>query len=73
VQPCLSSLPAYSPDFNPIEQPIGKLKAYLRKLGPRSLRSLTAGLRAGLKLFSPAECADYLRHAGYGQPNRKVL
>jgi transposase len=65
--------PAYSPDFNPIEQPIGKLKAYLRKLEPRSLRSLTAGVRAGLKLFSPAECAAYLRHAGYGQPNRKTL
>ena len=32
--------PAYSPDLNPIEQPIGKLKAFLRKLGPRSLRHL---------------------------------
>lgn len=65
--------PAYSPDFNPIEQPIGKLKAFLRKLGPRSLRSLAAGVRKGLKLFSPAECAAYLRHAGYTQPKRKVL
>lgn len=63
--------PAYSPDFNPIEQPIGTLKAFLRKLGPRSLRSLTAGVRKGLRLFSPAECAAYFRHAGYGQPKRK--
>jgi transposase len=59
--------PAYSPDLNPIEQPIGKLKAFLRKLGPRSLRSLTAGVRQGLKTFSPGECAAYLRHAGYSQ------
>lgn len=63
--------PAYSPDFNPIELPIGTLKAFLRKLGPRSARSLTAGVRKGLKLFSPDECSAYLRHAGYSQPNRK--
>ena len=62
--------PAYSPDLNPIEQPIGKLKAFLRKLGPRSLRSLLAGVRRGLQQFSPAECTSYLRHAGYGQPKR---
>lgn len=37
--------PAYSPDLNPIEQPIGKLKSFLRKLGPRSTRSLTAGVQ----------------------------
>ena len=58
--------PAYSPDLNAIEQPIGKLKAFLCKLGARSLRSLTAGVRKGLKRFSPPECAAYLRHAGYG-------
>lgn len=39
--------PAYSPDLNPIEQPVGKLKAFLRKLGPRSLRAITAGVRRG--------------------------
>lgn len=65
--------PAYSPDFNPIEQPIGKLKSVLRKLAPRSIRSLTAGVRKGLKQFSPAECAAYLRHAGYGRPKRKMV
>jgi hypothetical protein len=63
--------PAYSPDFNPVEQRIGTLKAFLRKLGTRSLHSLTAGVRKGLRLFSPAECAAYFRHAGYVQPKRK--
>jgi transposase len=63
--------PAYSPDLNPIEQPIGKLKAFLRKLAPRSLRSLMAGVRKGLQKFSPRECAAYLRHAGDGQAKRK--
>ena len=59
--------PAYSPDFNPVEQPIGTLKAFLRKLGPRSLHSLTAGIRKRLRLFSPAECAAHFRHAGHAQ------
>ena len=65
--------PAYSPDFNPIEQPIGKLKAFLRKPGPRSLGALTVGVRKGLKQFRPTECAAYLRHAGYGHSKRKMV
>ena len=65
--------PPYSPDLNLVEQPIGKLKAFLRKLGPRSWRSLMAGVRNGLKQFSPAECIAYLRHAGYGRPKRKAV
>ena len=41
--------PAYSPDLNPIEQAIAKLKAFLRKLAPRSPRRLTAALRDALQ------------------------
>jgi transposase len=63
--------PAYSPDLNPIEQAIAKLKAVLRKLAPRSPPSLTAAVRYALTQFTPAECVAYLSHAGYGQPNRK--
>jgi len=62
--------PAYSPDLNPIEQAIAKLKAFLRKLAPRSPQRLTAALRDGLQQFTPAQCAAFLRHAGYGQTKR---
>jgi transposase len=62
--------PAYSPDLNPIEQAIAKLKAFLRKLAPRSPQSLTAALRDGLQQFTSAQCAAFLRHAGYRQPKR---
>ena len=62
--------PAYSPDLNPIEQAIAKLKAYLRKLAPRSPQRLAAALRNGLQQLTPATCAACLRHAGYGQPKR---
>ena len=32
----LRYLPQYSPDFNPIEMPFSKLKAYLRKMAERT-------------------------------------
>ena len=64
------TFPAYSPDLNPIEQAIAKLKAHLRKLAPRSPQRLTAALRDGLQQFTPAECAAFLRHSGYGQLKR---
>jgi transposase len=59
-------LPPYSPDLNPIEQAIAKLKAHLRKLASRSPQRLTAALRDGLQQVTPAQCAAFLRHAGYG-------
>ena len=59
------AFPAYSPDLNPIEQAIAKLKAHLRKLAPRSPQRLTAALRHALQQFTPAECANYLSNAGY--------
>ena len=65
--------PPYSPDLNPIEQSFAKLKAHLRKAGARSPRRLSTEIRASLKRFSAAECAAYLAHDGYGQPNRKTL
>jgi transposase len=65
--------PAYSPDLNPIEQAISKLKAFLRKRAPRSLHSLTTEVRKGMQQFSPAECAAYLRYAGYGQTKQKTV
>jgi transposase len=36
----LSYLPPYSPDFNPIENALAKLKALLRKAAARSIAEL---------------------------------
>lgn len=58
-------LPPYSPDLNPIEQLFAKLKALLRKAAERSIEALWATIGCLLDAFSPAECANYLRHAGY--------
>lgn len=60
-------LPAYSPDFNPIEQLFAKLKALIRRLAPRSREALFRVIGYALNQVSPAECANYLEHAGYGR------
>ena len=58
-------LPPYSPDFNPIEQVFAKLKARLRAIAPRTVPRLWAAVGPALCTFSPTECANYFRHAGY--------
>jgi transposase len=58
-------LPPYSPDFNPIENAFAKLKALLRKAAERSIGALWSRIGIILDAFSPAECANYFRAAGY--------
>lgn len=66
----LRFLPAYSPDFNPIEMAFAKLKRVLRTDAHRTVPKLEIGLRAAGTLFRAAECANYIRHCGYGAPAR---
>lgn len=58
-------LPPYSPDLNPIEQAFAKLKALLRARALRTVDALWKALGDLVPCFSPAECANFLRHAGY--------
>lgn len=58
-------LPPYSPDFNPIEQLFAKLKALLRKAAERSVDGLWNRIATLLDAFTPNECANYFRNAGY--------
>jgi transposase len=60
-------LPAYSPDFNPIEQVFAKVKKLLREAAARSFNGICQALKQILERFSPAECSNYIRHAGYVQ------
>ena len=59
-------LPPYSPDFNPIEQVFAKLKALLRKAAERSVDGFWKRIGQSLDQFSPEECENYFRNAGYG-------
>jgi transposase len=64
----LLHLPPYSPDLNPIEQLFAKLKALLRKAGERSVADLWNRIAYLLEAFTPEECANYFRNAGYAPP-----
>ena len=58
-------LPPYSPDFNPIEQAFAKLKAFLRAARPRTFDHVCELIATAIALFTPTECANYVRHSGY--------
>ena len=60
-------LPKYSPDLNPIEQVFAKLKHMLRKAGARTIDALYEAIGQLLDAFSPEECANYFKNAGYAQ------
>ena len=58
-------LPRYSPDLNPIEQVFAKLKHLLRKAAARTKQTVWQTIGVLLDRFSPEECANYFRNAGY--------
>ena len=59
--------PPYSPDLNPIELMFSKLKTLLRKAAERTVDALSNRIGELLDYFTPQECANFLRHAGYNQ------
>ena len=77
---CQPRLPAYSPDFNPIEQFFAKLKSVLRKIAAYTLKGiafkvdgLCKAIVSCLDKIARSECAAYLANSGYGQPKREML
>jgi transposase len=66
-------LPAYSPDFNPIELVFGTLKTALRRIGARTRETLEGAIRAALAAITPDQIRSFFAHCGYplqGQPFR---
>lgn len=58
-------LPAYSPDFAPIEEGISKLKAILRRLKARTQRKLGNALKYAIEQVTPDDIRGWFRHCGY--------
>jgi transposase len=58
-------LPPYSPDFNPIEMAIAKVKALLRKVERRTVDALEAAIGEALARVTPQDAEAYVRHCGY--------
>tara|TARA_Y100000815_G_scaffold275226_1_gene312270 strand:- start:2704 stop:2970 length:267 start_codon:yes stop_codon:yes gene_type:complete len=58
-------LPSYSPDLNPIEMAFSKLKAHLRRIGAHTFTDLFNAIAEICDLYSPDECWNYFKAAGY--------
>lgn len=58
-------LPPYSPDLNPIEMAFAKLKAHLRRIKARTIDELWKAVGSICDLYTPEECWNYLKEAGY--------
>jgi transposase len=58
-------LPPYSPDFNPIEMAISKMKSILRKLARRGVDALFAAIDEAVAAITAADALAFIRHCGY--------
>jgi transposase len=58
-------LPPYSPDLNPIELGFSKFKSALRKAAERTVDSLWQTIGRTLDHFSPQQCRNFFKQAGY--------
>ena len=58
-------LPAYSPDFNPIEKAINQIKAFLKKTAARTKEDLHAAIAKAIDLVTPQNAKNYFAACGY--------
>lgn len=58
-------LPPYSPDLNPIEMAISKIKTLLRKLGRRTVQALLDAIADAIASISAQDAINFIRHCGY--------
>ena len=59
-------LPAYSPDYNPIELMWSKVKALLRKAAARTPMALLSAIGNALEQVSAKDATHWFAHCGYG-------
>lgn len=58
-------LPAYSPDFNPIEQAFSKIKALLKKAAARTREALIEAIAQALRGITAGDIQGWFAHCGY--------
>jgi transposase len=58
-------LPAYSPDFSPIEHAFSKLKAALRRAEARTREALEEAIGAALAAITAQDARGWFTHCGY--------
>ena len=58
-------LPSYSPDLNPIEEALSRIKHLVRKEGARVREVLVEAIARALAAVTPEDAAGWFAHAGY--------
>ena len=58
-------LPAYAPEFNPIEKVWSKVKAWLRKAKARTTAALEEAIAAALRTVTASDCQAFFQMCGY--------
>jgi transposase len=59
-------LPAYSPDFNPIEHAFSKIKGIVRRAEARTREVLLEALGTAISAVSARDARGFFEHCGYG-------
>ncbi len=65
-------LPPYSPDLNPIEEALSKLKHLLRKIAARTKETLIEAIGQALAAVSAEDMRGFFTHCGYGIPAQQL-
>ena len=58
-------LPAYSPDFNPIELLFSKIKAFIKNLRPTTSDKLLKAFQEAVLTVTPDDALNTFQHCGY--------
>lgn len=61
-------LPTYSPDCNPIEQALAKIKQVLRRIGARSFESVVTAIGTALPSVTATDARAFFAAAGFSLP-----
>ena len=69
----LRYLPPYSPDYNPIENAIAKVKSCLKRLAARTVETLGLAIQQALASITRSDAAGFFRHAGYATTTSEML
>ena len=65
-------LPSYSPDLNPIEEALSKIKSIVRKAGARTREALDEAISEALSSVTLEDVAGWFSHCGY-EPQDQCL
>lgn len=65
-------LPAYSPDFSPIEGAFSKLKTILRRVGARTREALQDTIIQELPTITATDALGWFLHCGYPVPETSL-